>query len=697
VLGNQDTLLVDSPDAPVIARSYFVNSYIQGDVDFIFGRGTAVFDRSTINALSRGSSSNNGYVIAASTSDKNPNGILVTDSTITSNAPAGTFSLGRPWRGWTDGYTKNGVAYNSRGQVTIRNTALPAAIRTTQPWADMSPNLWTDGRLFEYGNTGAGATVNANRPQLTEAQAAGSTTWTYLAGSDGWNPTGQAAPVVADTTAPAAPPALAATAGDGKAVLNWTAPSDTDVAGYNVYRSGTGTASTSSTKVNGSAPVTGSGFADTGLTNGTDYSYVVTAVDAAGNESVASAAARATPVVGDSTPPAVPAGLSARLGKSTVTVSWTAVSDADLVGYVVHRSTGSGAAVTVSGDVPVAGPSFTDSTGTIGTAYRYTVVAVDTAGNESAASGSVSATPVKADVIVATDGSGDATTVQGGIDLLANDADFTAQGGRVVLVQPGTYPGTVTSRNRYGVTLVGATADAKDTVLTAPGGTIATFTVSGKAWTFRNLTIASVAAAKTPGTAVKISSGDQQVFDNVRLLGENQTLIASTANNSTYSRVYVGNSFIEGGTDIIIGRAVTVIENSTIHVLARANATITDSSVSSAHPYGILITDSKVVTDGGANTVYLGRPYPESATAQAQVVVRDTELGAGINTAQPWRDYISTSANVAWTTGRFSEYRNTGTGATVNAYRPQLSDADAANYTAKAYLAGSDNWNPTGQ
>jgi pectin methylesterase-like acyl-CoA thioesterase len=234
-------------------------------------------------------------------------------------------------------------------------------------------------------------------------------------------------------------------------------------------------------------------------------------------------------------------------------------------------------------------------------------------------------------------------------------------------------------------------------VLTAPGGTIATFTVSGKAWTFRNLTIASVAAAKTPGTAVKISSGDQQVFDNVRLLGENQTLIASTANNSTYSRVYVGNSFIEGGTDIIIGRAVTVIENSTIHVLARANATITDSSVSSAHPYGILITDSKVVTDGGANTVYLGRPYPESATAQAQVVVRDTELGAGINTAQPWRDYISTSANVAWTTGRFSEYRNTGTGATVNAYRPQLSDADAANYTAKAYLAGSDNWNPTGQ
>jgi pectin methylesterase-like acyl-CoA thioesterase len=188
LLGNQDTLLVDSPDAPVIARSYFVNSYIEGDVDFIFGRGTAVFAKSTIHALTRGSSSNNGYITAASTSDKNPNGFLIVDSKVTSNAPAGTFSLGRPWRGWTDGYTKNGVVYNSRGQVTIRNTELPAAIKTTQPWADMSPNLWTDGRFLEYGNTGAGAGVNANRPQLTDEQAATATPAAYLAGTDGWNP-----------------------------------------------------------------------------------------------------------------------------------------------------------------------------------------------------------------------------------------------------------------------------------------------------------------------------------------------------------------------------------------------------------------------------------------------------------------------------------------------------------------------------
>jgi hypothetical protein len=52
----------------------------------------------------------------------------------------------------------------------------------------MSPNLRTDGRFFEYQNTGDGATVNANRPQLTDEQAATATPSAYLAGTDGWNP-----------------------------------------------------------------------------------------------------------------------------------------------------------------------------------------------------------------------------------------------------------------------------------------------------------------------------------------------------------------------------------------------------------------------------------------------------------------------------------------------------------------------------
>jgi pectin methylesterase-like acyl-CoA thioesterase len=79
---------------------------------------------------------------------------------------------------------------NSRGQVTIRNSELPAGIKDA-PRMDLNPLKWTDGRFFEYENTGPGATINANRPLLTNEQAVDYTAEKYLAGSDGWDPVGE--------------------------------------------------------------------------------------------------------------------------------------------------------------------------------------------------------------------------------------------------------------------------------------------------------------------------------------------------------------------------------------------------------------------------------------------------------------------------------------------------------------------------
>jgi len=72
---------------------------------------------------------------------------------------------------------------------TYRESTLSATVATGQPWTDMSGNTWQAARFSEYLDTGAGAGVNSNRPQLTAAQAASSTPQTYLAGTDGWNPT----------------------------------------------------------------------------------------------------------------------------------------------------------------------------------------------------------------------------------------------------------------------------------------------------------------------------------------------------------------------------------------------------------------------------------------------------------------------------------------------------------------------------
>ncbi|KOG33845.1 pectinesterase family protein [Streptomyces resistomycificus] len=178
-LGNQDTLMTDSPKLTTVSRVYIRDSYIEGDVDFIYGRATTVIERSVIRALSRGSATNNGYITAASTWKENPYGFLITRSRILSDAPAGSFHLGRPWH---PGGEPDAIA-----QVLIRDTKLPAAIKAT-PWTDMSGFSWRDARFTEYGNYGPGAAVTADRPQLGDAEAPSYTVARYLNGSDGWAP-----------------------------------------------------------------------------------------------------------------------------------------------------------------------------------------------------------------------------------------------------------------------------------------------------------------------------------------------------------------------------------------------------------------------------------------------------------------------------------------------------------------------------
>jgi len=94
-----------------------------------------------------------------------------------------------------------------------------------------------------------------------------------------------------DTTPPAAPVNLVATAGDGTVSLNWDDNSEPDLASYNVYRS-----TTSGGAYNQIASgLMVSDYSDNNVTNGTTYYYVVTAVDDATNESAYSNEAGATP------------------------------------------------------------------------------------------------------------------------------------------------------------------------------------------------------------------------------------------------------------------------------------------------------------------------------------------------------------------------------------------------------------------
>jgi fibronectin type 3 domain-containing protein len=177
----------------------------------------------------------------------------------------------------------------------------------------------------------------------------------------------------------AAPTNLTATAGNQQASLTWTASSG--ATSYYVKR---GTASGGPYTTVGSPA--GTTYADTSLTNGTAYYYVVTAVNAAG-QSGNSNQATATPAAAP-TAPVAPLNLAATGGNQQVSLAWTASTGA--TSYNVKRAASNGGPYTTVASP--AGTSYNDTTVTNETTYYYVVTAVS-AGGESANSNQASATP----------------------------------------------------------------------------------------------------------------------------------------------------------------------------------------------------------------------------------------------------------------------------------------------------------------
>jgi hypothetical protein len=103
--------------------------------------------------------------------------------------------------------------------------------------------------------------------------------------------------VMADTFPPMAPTGLATipgTQGNKPTIdLSWQPNTETDVAGYNVYRR---EGSSAELRRINDKPILGPAFSDPTITPGTIYTYRVTAVDGTGNESPPSAEATETAV-----------------------------------------------------------------------------------------------------------------------------------------------------------------------------------------------------------------------------------------------------------------------------------------------------------------------------------------------------------------------------------------------------------------
>jgi len=188
-LGHQDTLFAD------YGRQYYVDSYIEGGVDYIFGNAAAVFQRDELH------SNGPGFVTAQSrTSPNQMTGYVIADSSVTATLNASTpppdgatgaastrsahssIGLGRPWRPYAR------VIYL---RTELGPDVVPAG------WNDWSnPENERTAYFAEFASTGPGASATTRVPwshQLTAEEAKQYEPRTFLGGSDSWEPIEDAA------------------------------------------------------------------------------------------------------------------------------------------------------------------------------------------------------------------------------------------------------------------------------------------------------------------------------------------------------------------------------------------------------------------------------------------------------------------------------------------------------------------------
>ncbi|MEC5398846.1 pectinesterase family protein [Uliginosibacterium sp. H1] len=190
LLGHQDTFQPKSGNTGTVARVYVAGSYIEGDVDFVFGRAVTVFNGVTFKQLvnrlnANGNYQKTGYVFAPAHPQNYTAGFLVTNSVFTAEttAPDGTatentLQLGRAWDDSSGAYTATDATFNvPNGLAVIRNSLIGVQVQKATPWgpaastnraySSTTPQTITFGgvsrtfpvnRLYEYFNSGAGAT-----------------------------------------------------------------------------------------------------------------------------------------------------------------------------------------------------------------------------------------------------------------------------------------------------------------------------------------------------------------------------------------------------------------------------------------------------------------------------------------------------------------------------------------------------------
>lgn len=303
------------------------------------------------------------------------------------------------------------------------------------------------------------------------------------------------------------------------------------------------------------------------------------------------------------------------------------------------------------------------------------------------------------DFVVAKDGSGDFFTVQEAVDAAP---DYCKQDETTIYIKDGRYEEKVTvPTNKQKLHLIGQSAE--NTVITWSDyarkkgptgyemGTSATSTVFLYADDFlaENITFENASGeGKDIGQACAITvDADRAAFINCRFVANQDTIY-------TYGkgqRQYYKGCWIEGTTDFIFGASTCWFEDCTIK--SKRNSYVTAASTPQWEEFGYVFRNCRLISDGKADKVYLGRPW----RSYARTVFIDCELGPHI-VKEGWHNWNKPYAEK---TAFYAEYGSTGPGAASRDSRVGwahfLKDKDLKKYTPENVLKCGSEQNKDGK
>ena len=318
-------------------------------------------------------------------------------------------------------------------------------------------------------------------------------------------------------------------------------------------------------------------------------------------------------------------------------------------------------------------------------------------------------------------GNGAFPTVQSAVDAVAGQTETDRAN---IFVAPARYVEQVTVDKPF-VTFIGQGAVPADVNISfnsthanyGSWNAATLINVGATAFMARNLTFENSTPDRNVTAALALESdADRAIFDNVRFLGYQDTLLVDER-----ARQYFRSSFVTGDADFIFGDATAVFDRCTIESTDHGWITAADTARVTAN--GLIFLDCNLVrgtdrspaddgTSAPNNSVFLGRPWFWLPSAQMpSVVYIRTRMGTQIAHAgwDPWNAILDPSLDRDPRT-RVSEWGSMNLAGQLLAdsnhdgtpdgrvqWVDQLTTAQAANYTVQNVFGPVEFWNATTQ